>query len=171
VPNSCNVWVLFRWCLQNRYLDICLGGGIQQLRGPNFDQFCQSSSHSSGETWSLYSYLLSSNPQWNFYWPLPHHLFLIPVVIECPLGRQAGGKFLAGPRDQDKWFFSEEASCSTTLGVCAIQKIQHRPLYLARLTYAGFVLCHFGCRIYVWRVTISSKERYYSLTKVYGWWW
>ena len=34
--------------------------------------------------------------------PLSHPLLLVPVVIECPLGRQAGGKLLDGPRDQDK---------------------------------------------------------------------
>ena len=118
-------------------------------------------------------YPLSSNPQWHFCWPL------LPPPSSCPrsywmppwqAGRQAASFWTAqGTKIND--FFRKRLHARLLWGYVQFKRYNTAPLYLARLTYAGFVLCHFGCRIYVWRVTISSKERYYSLTKVYGWWW
>ena len=110
-------------------------------------------------------------------------LFATPPPSSCPrsywmppwqAGRQAGrqaASFWPAQGTKINDFFRKKLHARLLWGYVQFKRYNTAPLYLARLTYAGFVLCHFGCRIYVWRVTISSKERYYSLTKVYGWWW
>ena len=84
--------------------------------------------------------------------PLPHPLLLVPVGIECALGRQAGrqaASFWTAQGTKINDFFRKRLHARLLWGYVQFKRYNTAPLYLARLTYAGFVLCHFGCRIYV----------------------